>query len=112
MSHPAVGAGIRVQIPSEPPRFCVLVGTLVALRVLADFLMCVSLVVYCCFLLGRWGDHKILRGNMGVGGFKLLGEVVAFMLLDRCVLFDPCVAGIPYERGIRRGRSGVLSKCG
>lgn len=24
---------------------------------------------------------------MGVGGFKLLGEVVAFMLLDRCDCF-------------------------
>ncbi|CAM9373855.1 unnamed protein product [Ascophyllum nodosum] len=30
-----------------------------------------------------WDDKKILIGNIGVGGFKLLGEVVAFMLLDR-----------------------------
>ncbi|CAB1111751.1 unnamed protein product [Ectocarpus sp. CCAP 1310/34] len=30
-----------------------------------------------------WANRAILRGNMGVGGFKLLGEVVAFMLLDR-----------------------------
>ncbi|CAM9689067.1 unnamed protein product [Scytosiphon promiscuus] len=30
-----------------------------------------------------WQNRAILRGNMGVGGFKLLGEVVAFMLLDR-----------------------------
>ena len=30
-----------------------------------------------------WQDADILMGNMGVGGFKLLGEVAAFMLLDR-----------------------------
>ncbi|CAM9871628.1 unnamed protein product, partial [Laminaria digitata] len=30
-----------------------------------------------------WADADILKGNMGVGGFKLLGEVVAFVLLDR-----------------------------
>lgn len=102
-----------MRIQSEPPRFVFKLSP--ESRVLADFLVLRlphgTHVFVLAFLLGRWGDHDVLRGNMGVGGFKLLGEVVAFMLLDKCVLFcDACVVGMPYTRETSFGVDRTLEQ--